>query len=177
MYAVVVYESMFGNTRDIAESIAEGLADGGIGVRCIEVSEAPRIFDHPDLLVVGGPTHAFSMSRAGTRDSARNETDAPLVSSIGIRDWLADVEIARGQPFCTFDTKVPKPRLPGSAAASAARRLKTAQGSMVASPETYWVADMTGPLQGGEIERARSWGNGLASRIVEAAATDQRKRA
>lgn len=177
MHAVVVYESMFGNTRDIAESIAEGLVDGGMGVRCIEVSEAPRIFDHPDLLVVGGPTHAFSMSRSGTRDSARNETDEPLISSIGIREWLADVETARGQRFCTFDTKVPKPRLPGSAAASAAKRLKKAQASMVAKPEMFWVDDMTGPLRGGEVDRARFWGTGLASRIVEAATADQRKRA
>ena len=43
MHAVVVYESMFGNTRDIAESIAEGLANGGIGVRCIEVRGATHL--------------------------------------------------------------------------------------------------------------------------------------
>lgn len=175
MNAVVVYESMFGNTRDIAMAIADGLASV-LDVRCVEVGTAPHVFDHPDLLIVGGPTHAFSMSRASTRDSAKSETEEPLVSSTGIRDWLADVDIHRGQRFATFDTKVPKPKLPGSAAASAAKRLKRLHGSIVAKPETFWVTDVTGPLEAGEIERARAWGMGLTEHLHQANA-DQRRRA
>lgn len=175
MDAVVVYESMFGNTRDIAIAIADGLASG-FEVRCFEVGTAPHVFAHPDLLVVGGPTHAFSMSRTSTRDSARGETEEPLVSSMGIRDWLEEVEVHRGQNFATFDTKVPKPKLPGSAAASAAKRLKRLHGSSIAKPETFWVTDMTGPLADGEIERARGWGRDL-TRHPSLSGADQRKRA
>ena len=165
MHAVVVYESMFGNTRDIALAIAEGLATA-MDVRAFEVSEAPHIFDSPDLVVIGGPTHAFSMSRGTTRESAQDETDGPLVSRTGIREWIADAEFTRHQACTTFDTKVPKPKLPGSAAASAARKLKKRGCSIVERPETFWVDCMTGPLLEGECERARRWGEQLASVIA-----------
>jgi hypothetical protein len=175
MNAVVVYESMFGNTKDIAFAIADGLASG-LDVRCFEVGMAPHVFDHPDLLVVGGPTHAFSMSRSSTRDSAKTETEEPLISETGIRDWIDDVEVSRGQSFATFDTKVPKPKLPGSAAASAAKRLKKHHGSSIAKPETFWVTGMTGPLIDGEIERARIWGKELSA-LVSLPGADRHKRA
>ena len=158
---VVIYESMFGNTRDIALAIAEGLATH-LDVRAFEVGEAPHVFDHPDVIVIGGPTHAFSMSRGSTRESAKDETDEPLVSRTGIREWIASADLEDHQACATFDTKVPKPKLPGSAAASAARKLKKRRCSIVAHPETFWVDDMTGPLLGGECERARQWGEELA---------------
>ena len=71
MRAVIVYESMFGSTRKVAEAIAEGLAD------CAEVSVVPvtsadaRILDGADLVVVGGPTHTHGMSRPGTPEDGR----------------------------------------------------------------------------------------------------------
>ncbi|MDJ0790807.1 MAG: flavodoxin [Acidimicrobiia bacterium] len=161
---VVIYESMFGNTRDIALAIAEGLASH-LDVRAFEVGEAPHVFDHPDVIVIGGPTHAFSMSRSSTRESAKDETDEPLVSPTGIREWIASADLEDRQACATFDTKVPKPKLPGSAAASAARKLKKHHCSIVARPETFWVDDMTGPLLDGECERARRWGEELAAAV------------
>ena len=72
MKAVVVYESMFGNTRQIAEAIAAGLAESA-DVAAVEVSEATaEAAEAADLLVAGGPTHAFSMSRPSTRSDAVN---------------------------------------------------------------------------------------------------------
>lgn len=165
MNGVVVYESMFGNTRDIALAIAEGLSTH-MDVRAFEVSEAPHVFDGPDLVVIGGPTHAFSMSRGSTRESAKDETDEPLVSRTGIREWIATADIEAQQPCATFDTKVPKPKLPGSAAAAAARKLKKRRCSIVSQPETFWVDDMTGPLLEGECDRARRWGAMLANQIA-----------
>jgi len=69
MRAVIVYESMFGNTRRIAESIADGLAWEDVEV--IGVTHAGQeALGGTDLLVVGGPTHAWSMSRPSTRKGA-----------------------------------------------------------------------------------------------------------
>jgi len=116
------------------------------------------------------------MSRSSTRDSAKTEREKPLISATGIRDWIADVEVGRGQRFATFDTKVPKPKLPGSAASSAAKRLKKLHGSSIAKPETFWVTGMTGPLIDGEIERARIWGKDLTE-LLERIGADHRKRA
>jgi hypothetical protein len=167
MDAVVVYESMFGNTRDIAHAIAEGLATR-MSVRTFEVGGAPHVFDGPGLLVVGGPTHAFSMSRSTTRDSAQDETDDPLISRSGIREWLDALETSRDQPCATFDTKVPKPRLPGSAAAAAAKRLRKLKYRIIMGPETFWVEGTTGPLLEGEQGRARAWGEQLAEQLIPA---------
>ena len=66
MKVLVVYESMFGNTKAIAEAIGEALA-----AEVVEVSDAPDVLpDDVGLLVVGAPTHAFSLSRPATRQSA-----------------------------------------------------------------------------------------------------------
>src|SRR5687767_14509631 len=63
MRALVVYESMFGNTSAVATAIATGLSTR-MGVDLVEVAAAPAALDAGvDLVVAGGPTHAFSMSR------------------------------------------------------------------------------------------------------------------
>ncbi len=64
---MIVYESMFGNTRAIAEAIAEGF---GPGVRVLGVADADadaRALDGADLVIVGGPTHWSRMSGPRTR--------------------------------------------------------------------------------------------------------------
>jgi flavodoxin len=52
MSTIVVYESIYGNTRAIALAVAEGL---GEATAC-SVDEAPPNLQDADLLVVGGPT-------------------------------------------------------------------------------------------------------------------------
>lgn len=87
--AVVVFESMFGNTEWGARAIADGLrADYEVEVS--EVNHAPRSLPHGSaLLVVGGPTHAFGMSRASTRAEARTYIDHEVISRYGgMREWL-----------------------------------------------------------------------------------------
>jgi flavodoxin len=92
MRALVVYESMFGNTRDIAVAIAAGIA-AGMPVETIEVAAAPTsIPDDVDLLVVGGPTHAHGMTKPESRaDSARRAGDRLVSRGDGIREWLQAV--------------------------------------------------------------------------------------
>jgi hypothetical protein len=86
---LVVFESMFGNTQVIANSVADGLAPR-MQVDLMEVGVAPTALDGDvDLLVVGGPTHAFGMSRPGTRQSAAQQSQRGLVSArTGLREWL-----------------------------------------------------------------------------------------
>ena len=70
MKALVVYESMFGNTEQIARAVAAGISET-VDVQLSEVADAPTD-PGPDvaLIVAGGPTHAFSMSRENTRADA-----------------------------------------------------------------------------------------------------------
>ena len=152
--AWVVYESMFGNTREVAQ------------VEVHEVSTASPLPQGLDLLVVGGPTHAFGLSRASSRDDAATKAHRPVESAtMGVREWLAALDSATlPTAYATFDTRVNHPRLPGSAAKKAAKRLHRLGGTASADPESFWVEGTEGPLVDGELERARGWGRELAHR-------------
>lgn len=168
MRALVVYESMFGNTREVAAAIAEGLAARGAGVELVDAESAPGdLADRFDLLVVGAPTHAFGLPKQQTRaDAARRVAAGELVSrGEGVREWVDRVRVAKGQPTATFDTKVDRPRLPGSAARAAARRLRD-RGASIIGTQTFHVTGMEGPLVEGELVGARAWAGGL---VVDAA--------
>ncbi|WP_244928645.1 hypothetical protein [Nocardioides sp. W7] len=49
-------------------------------------------------------------------------------------------------------------RLPGSAAAKAARILRRHGYLLLADAMSFYVADTDGPLDDGELERAEAWG-------------------
>jgi hypothetical protein len=161
MRALVVYESMWGNTRQVAEAIGEGLG----GARELEVREAAATqLDDVGLLVVGGPTHAFSMSRPSTRHDAV-ERGAPAGSARGIREWLDELPAVLPMPVATFDTKVTTVRhLPGSAK-GAARRVHRNHHGTVVDRRSFYVVDTGGPLAPGEVERAARWGAELAATV------------
>ena len=132
--ALVVYESMYGNTEKLATAIRDGLRES-IPADLVPAYRAPSVIPQDvRLLVVGGPTHAFSMSRATTRQDAKNQHDVVMPIGIGIREWLGALahnssagkgrRTARTQA-ATFDTRIAKVRrLPGSAARSAAKLLR-----------------------------------------------------
>jgi hypothetical protein len=163
-HAWVVYESMFGNTRTVAEAIAQGLSERADTV-VYEVGDAPlEVPPTVDLVVVGGPTHAFSMSRESTRRSAAEQGgDQEAAGHRGIREWIAGSVVHDGVHSAAFDTKVAKPHLPGSAARAAARKMHRRGFDPIADPETFYVADTAGDLLDGEVVRAREWGSHLVS--------------
>ena len=167
MKALIVYESMFGNTRQIAKAIGEGLG-GTVETELVEVGEAPAVLAGVDLLVVGGPTHALGMSRPQTRESATEYTDEPLVSrGPGIREWLGGLTQYKGAAATAFDTKVDKPWMPGSASGAATRRLRKLGFDLAVPPTSFLVDGITGPLGEGEVARARRWGERLATKLLE----------
>jgi hypothetical protein len=145
--ALVVGDWMFGNTKMIADAVAVGLSFR-LNVDLVEVGVAPtEVGGKVGLLVVGGPAHAF-----------------------GLRAWLVAVHPgAANVAAATFDTRVPRPRLPGSAAAAAARRLRRGGFRVVARPQSFYVAGKAGPLLDGEPERARRWAEDLGSAVAVAA--------
>lgn len=164
MAALVVFESMFGNTKMVADAVAEGLARH-LRVEQVEVGAAPTVIGgEVELLVVGGPTHAFGLSRPGTRQSAAQQADGGLVSAgIGLREWLGTLqEGASNVAVAAFDTRISKPRLPGSAAAAAEKRLRRLGFGVIAPSTSFYVEGTAGPLLRGEAERAHRWGEELA---------------
>ena len=161
--ALVVYESMFGNTQKIAEAVKQGLSSH-VPADILEVGTAPHAFgDGVELLVVGGPTHAFGMSRPGTREDATRQAGGHVVSEgIGLREWLTTLERTPGKvTVAAFDTRIAKPRVPGSAARAAEKRLRKLGFRVTLASESFYVRGTAGPLVEGEEERARAWGEKL----------------
>src|SRR5215472_6975640 len=176
MKAVVIFESMYGNTRAIAEAVAEGIAaDSDVQVTALPVGAAStEVTRDADLLVVGGPTHAHGMSRAPTRRAAHEAADKPdsgllldpTAGGPGVRDWLAHLE-HRGGLGAAFDTRLDAPAIfTGSAAARIARKLRRSGVTAVTKPESFLVTKKT-QLHAGEVARAREWGARL-SRLAAA---------
>ena len=169
-HALVVYESMFGNTQALAVAVADGLS-ARMTVDLVEVGMAPAAVPADvDLLVLGGPTHAFGMSRPSTRQDAAKQAGRPVVSpGIGIREWIEGLDSGSlPAPVATFDSRVRRPRLPGSAAHRAAKRLRGLGARMALPPESFWVTGTPGPILDGEEERARQWGLRLAATVAPA---------
>jgi len=168
MNVLIVHESMFGNTHEIASAIADGLRQGrspGDGdVRLVHVDDAPTVIpDDVDLLLVGGPTHALGMSRPKTREDATTKGATPARE--GVREWIQAVTPRPGLSVVTFDTRVHVKMLPGSAASAAAKALRHHGFDRAERGETFWVEGTPGPVEAGELERARAWGAELASRV------------
>ena len=177
MQALVVFESMFGNTQTIAKAIAEGLSSH-MKVDMVEVGAAPTIIDEDvELLVVGGPTQAFGMSRPGTRQGAAKQAEQGVVSAgIGLREWLAAIPHgSQSVAAAAFDTRFKKPHwLVGSAARAAEERLRRLGFRMIAPSESFYVAGTPGPLLDGETERARRWGEKVGSELTTSRPTPDR---
>ena len=168
--ATVVYESMFGNTAAIAQAVADGLFQAGIDVVAADVRTAARQQLTGDLLVLGAPTHAFSLSRPNTRaDAVRQVADAPTAET-GLREWLATATPGSPAPVvATFDTRVDKVRRLPFGAARAAARIARRQGfEVIGKPMGFIVTDTKGPLAEDEIERASTWGRTLAEHLTPA---------
>jgi hypothetical protein len=167
MHALVVYESMWGNTEEVARAVARGMRERVEVVEVTEVGQAPAQVTGVDLLVVGGPTHAFSMSRPTTRADAVKQGASPGHEERGIREWLADLPTSDLVAVATFDTRVEKVRrLPGSAAKRAAKEVRKLHLGHVVDRESFYVHDTDGPLLDGELARAEEWGSTLADRAA-----------
>jgi hypothetical protein len=169
MRAVVVYESMYGNTHVVADHIGAGLRSRfEVVVSSVEDADDAGIAD-ADLLVVGGPTHAHGMTSAMTRKSAveaaAKDADLDLDADAegpGLRDWLSELPKRDGARAAAFDTRIDAPAaLTGRASKGIARRLRHHGFELVTDPESFLV-DKHSHLLDGEDERARSWANAIA---------------
>lgn len=177
MKAIVIYESVYGNTRAIAEAVAEGI--GGMSI----VQSVARAAEHErpleaELLVVGGPTHMHGLATARSRQMAVSaaEEDGGITvvegaaQEPGLRRWLRDLPAVQAAHAAAFDTRLDRsPWLTGVAARGIARRLRR-RGYEVIATESFLVQDSEGPLERGELERAREWGEHLAASLPSSAA-------
>ena len=168
MKALVVYESMYGNTAAIGDAIGAALHTDALDVDVHPISKvAPEDTAGFDLIVVGGPTHAHGMSHASTRKAGasdkKNTFPEPTVVP-GIREWLNELPDGGGRFAAAFDTRFDKAvALTGSAAKGIARRLRHRGYHLIAPPESFFVTTENA-LQEGQMTHAATWGDALAER-------------
>ena len=152
-HALIVYHSMFGNTKAVADCLAKGMRESGIEVDClsiddIEISKVPGY----DFLVIGGPTHMIGISK-------------PMKAFL---EQLKTCDLQGMKGFC-FDTRNPS-RLNKSSwlmlENSAARRiegiLKRMKIEIIYPRESALVEGREGPLLDGAEARFRQIGVELA---------------
>jgi Flavodoxin len=193
MQVAIVYESLFGNTHDIAEAVAQGVreAEPDAQVTCVRVADAdPAQISGVDLLVVGGPTHMLGMSSAMSRTMGlhTNETELtehpgggtpvlaaePGAEGPGLRNWFHSLpKQAHHRLGAAFDTRAGT-KLAGGASHGIAHRLRRHGYELVAEPEGFAVEEAEGPLRAGEHDRARLWGAALARRAAAYASEPSR---
>ncbi len=144
MKVLVVYDSVYGNTERIAKAIGGAITGE---VRVLRVDEAnPSELRTIDLFILGSPTQGGRPTPA-------------------IRDLLNKVPEAslQGINVAAFDTRISTKLVGvfGYAAGRIARNLKGKGGTLIASPEGFFVKGSKGPLKEGELERAVGWAKGI----------------
>jgi hypothetical protein len=165
MKAVVVYESLWGNTAAVARAIAEGI---GPDAEALTTDAAgPETMGDADLIVAGAPVLGFSLPSDQIRESvARGADDAPAppdLSHPSLRSWLESLPRGHGRA-AAFETRVWWS--PRGATGDIEQRLERAGYQPVAKSNKFVVAGKYGPLRDGELERARRWGQELAQAVA-----------
>jgi hypothetical protein len=170
--ALIVYESMYGNTHEIADHVACGLRSAGdVEVEVVSVDGASMdALADADLLVVGGPTHVHGLASSHTRQAAWREVDSPgstlrldpAAHDGGLREWLDGLPPAVGREAAAFDTRLAGvPLLTGRASHSIEKRLRHKGFDVVADGASFLV-DHSNHLLPGMAARAEEWGRLLA---------------
>ena len=147
MKALVVYDSVFGNTEKVAQAMGEAL-----GAQTLRVADVkPEHVAGLDVLVVGSPTRAFSPTPA----IKSWLSGLPSKSLQGVKVGAFDTRIALedvNSGFLNFMVKIF-----GYAAKPIGNRLVRKGGDLVLSLEGFYVQGSEGPMKDGELERAVDW--------------------
>ncbi len=149
MTVLIVYDSVFGNTEQVAQAMGEALKSQG-DVKTLRVGNVkPEDVANVNVLIVGSPTRAFQPTPA-------------------IKKFLKRLPRLHEVKVAAFDTRIslddihsrillPLVKLFGYAAKPMADRLVKKGGQLTMPPEGFFVGDSEGPLKDRERERATEW--------------------
>jgi hypothetical protein len=160
MKALVVYESIWGNTAAVARAIADGLGDGTLALSTAEAT--PEALAGVELLVAGAPVIAFNLTTEATRprpEGLAPGAPAPDLSHPMMRSWLEALPAGTGR-YAAFETKVRGPF--GHTVKTIGQLAEKAGYACLAEPFSAIVGGRYGDLKDGELEKARAWGAELA---------------
>ena len=152
MKALIIYDSYFGNTEQIAQANGNAFSSKDDVTVLKVVNVKPEHLSKLNLLIVGSPTRKFRPTAAITTFLKRIPDNS-----------LKDVRIA------AFDTRIPEEdiekirilaffvKIFGYAAKPILNRLVKKGGKLIAVPEGFYVGGTEGPLLENELERTAEW--------------------
>ena len=148
MKGIIIYDSSYGNTKRIAEAIAETLKESGIEVDTFYVKDIKKLSAKDyNFLVLGSPT------RFGTISFAVKG----ILGKVKSEEWM-------NKPFAAFDTELPSNIEKGEG--SAAEKLKDKKMNQLLPVLKAVVSKIRGfSLKEGEIERAKEYARELALKL------------
>jgi flavodoxin len=152
MKSLVVYDSVFGNTKKVAQAIGNALGPQEDVEVCLVGDVKPEHLAGLTLLIVGSPTRQFRPTGAITRflkGIPKNALEGVKVAAFDTRFTVNEIEKVRILAFFV--------RIFGYAAKPIADRLEKKGGELTLPPEGFYVGDTEGPLLEGEFERAADW--------------------
>ena len=140
MKVLVVYDSVYGNTEEIAKAMGEGIGEDAKVVKAENTS--PADLESVELVIAGSPTY-------GGRPTPKMKEFLERIKTVSLKD----IKIA------AFDTRIPATwvKIFGFAAGKIEKRIKSQGGKSVLKPEGFFVTGTKGPLVEGELERAAKW--------------------
>ena len=150
---IVVYDTSYGNTKKIAEIIAETLKESGIEVDLFDVKDVKKLSTKDySFFVLGSPTRFGTMSFA----------IRSFLGKVKSEEWM-------NKPFIAFDTENPEniEKKEGSAAEKIVEKLKDKKMNQLLPVLKASVLGQKGPLIEGEIERTKDYARELAIKLKE----------
>lgn len=156
MNTLIIYDSVFGNTKKIAEIMGETLKEKGQAEVLHVQDVTPSKLFGKDLIIIGSPTRAFHPTKSIRR----------LLKSLP-NEGLKGVDIA------VFDTRMYLDdtnsrilellvRILGYAAEKIEAWSVKKGAVLIQKHEGFFVHDIEGPLRDGEDKRAAEWVGQLA---------------
>jgi len=147
MKALVVYDSVYGNTEKVARAIADAITPSG-EVKIVRAGETNASeLASLDLLIIGSPVHGGRPTPA-------------------VQDFLNKMapQSLKGIKVAVFDTRATSKfaKIFGNAAGRIAGQLTKKGGVLIVPPEGFFVTGTKGPLKEGELERAANWAKGIS---------------
>ena len=151
MDALIVYDSVFGNTEKVAQAMG-GALSSQMDAAVRKVGDVdPQQVTGVQLLIVGSPTRAFSPTPATKnflKSIPKNGLEGVKVAAFDTRVSIEEVD----SPILNVFVKIF-----GYAAQPIARQLEKRGGELTLPPEGFIVGGTEGPMKTGELERAASW--------------------
>lgn len=158
MKALVLFDSQFGNTEKVAQSIASAQgSEEQVEVRKVD-QVSQEILDGLEILVVGSPTQRFGMTEATSAFLDGISARALTGVKVAAFDTRFSEEYMKTVPVLRYFVRIAK-----YAAKPIAKALEKKGGNLVVPPEGFYVMETEGPLGEGEIERAADWGKQIFS--------------